>query len=93
MWIVEFLLLLLIAGLCGSVAQALGGFSRGGCLASVAVGLIGALIGTWVARRLNLPEPLAVRLGNRTFPIVWSIVGGVLLVVVLGLLTSRRVVR
>lgn len=90
MTIGEFLVLLVIAGVCGSVAKALTGFSRGGCLVSVAVGLIGALLGTWVGRRLGLPELLAIRLGDQTFPILWSIIGGALLVAVLGLLTARR---
>ena len=90
MTIVEFLVLLVIAGVCGSVAKALTGFSRGGCLVSVAVGLLGALLGTWVGRHLGLPELLAVRLGGETFPILWSIIGGALLVAVLGLLTARH---
>ncbi len=37
MTILHFLLLLLIAGVCGSIAQALVGFSRGGCLVSIAL--------------------------------------------------------
>ena len=90
MTIAEFLILLVIAGICGSVAQALAGFSRGGCLASVAVGLIGALLGTWVAHSLGLAELLAVRIGGETFPILWSIIGGALFVAVLGLLSARR---
>lgn len=90
MTLFEFLILLVIAGICGSVAQALAGFSRGGCLVSVAVGLIGALLGTWVARSLGLQELLAVRLGGETFPILWSIIGGVLFVAVLGFVTSSR---
>jgi len=43
------LLLLLIAGVCGSLAQALVGYSHGGCLASIALGFIGAILGTWLA--------------------------------------------
>jgi uncharacterized membrane protein YeaQ/YmgE (transglycosylase-associated protein family) len=45
MSILEFLVLLVIAGVCGAVAQALTGVSRGGCLISIALGLIGALLG------------------------------------------------
>jgi uncharacterized membrane protein YeaQ/YmgE (transglycosylase-associated protein family) len=90
MSLVEFLILLVIAGICGSVAQALAGYSRGGCLVSVAVGLVGALVGSWVARSLGLPELLQIRLGGGTFPILWSIIGGALFVAALGLLTARR---
>ncbi len=42
MTLLEFLLLLVIAGICGSVGQAIGGSSRGGCLVSIALGFIGA---------------------------------------------------
>ena len=45
MGILEFLVLLLVAGLCGAVAQAIAGFSRGGFLVAIAVGFIGALLG------------------------------------------------
>ncbi len=69
-----FLLLLLIAGVCGSVAQALTGYSHGGCLVSIVLGFIGAILGTWLANLLGLGELLAVRVGGRPFPIVWSII-------------------
>ena len=39
----EFLILLLVAAICGAVAQAIAGFSRGGLLVAIAVGFIGAL--------------------------------------------------
>jgi uncharacterized membrane protein YeaQ/YmgE (transglycosylase-associated protein family) len=87
----EFLVLLLIAGLCGAAGQAITGFSRGGCLASIGVGFVGALIGTFVARAMGLPEILAVNVGGTAFPIVWSILGGALFVAVIALLSRRRV--
>jgi len=86
----EFLVLLLVAGICGAIAQALVGGSRGGCLVSIALGFIGALLGTWLARAAGLPEVLTVDIGGRPFPIVWSIIGGALFAAVLALLTRRR---
>ncbi len=55
MTILDFLLLLLVAAICGAIAQALVGISVGGCLVSAVVGFVGALIGMWLARQLNLP--------------------------------------
>ncbi|HZN32247.1 MAG TPA: hypothetical protein VFB80_00460, partial [Pirellulaceae bacterium] len=64
MSLLEFLLLLLIAGICGSVARAMAGYSHGGCLVSIALGFVGALIGTWLARAANLPDPLTIQIGG-----------------------------
>ncbi|HEX9699627.1 MAG TPA: hypothetical protein VGD06_09230 [Acidobacteriota bacterium] len=90
MTIVDLLILLLIAGLCGAIGQALSGFSRGGCLVSIAVGFIGALLGSWIAGALGLPEIFVINVGGQPFPILWSIIGGALFVAVLGLISGRR---
>ena len=94
MGLLDFLILLLIAGVCGAVAQAIGGFSRGGFLVAIAVGFIGALVGMWLQRQTGLPEIFMIDVDGHQFPIVWSIIGGVLFAVVVGLLTrpARRVV-
>jgi uncharacterized membrane protein YeaQ/YmgE (transglycosylase-associated protein family) len=89
MTLFDFLILLLIAGICGSLGQAISGFSRGGCLVSIALGFVGAVIGMWLARTFQLPELFAVRIGTTTFPIVWSIIGAAFFVAVLGLMTRR----
>lgn len=86
-----FLLLLLVAGLCGAIGQALAGYSRGGCLVSIALGFVGALLGTWLAGALGLPEIFAVNVGGQPFPIIWSIIGAALFVAVLALISGRRV--
>jgi uncharacterized membrane protein YeaQ/YmgE (transglycosylase-associated protein family) len=85
--IVEFIFLLLVAGVCGAIAQTLVGYSRGGCLASIALGFVGALLGTWFARLLGLPEVFALSFGGQPFPIVWSIMGGALFAGLLSLLS------
>jgi uncharacterized membrane protein YeaQ/YmgE (transglycosylase-associated protein family) len=92
MTLLDFLLLLLIAGVCGSVGQALGGYTRGGCLVSIAVGFLGALLGSWLAGSLGLPAILVITIGGSPFPVVWSILGGALFVALLGMLTRRRII-
>ena len=86
----SLLLLLLVAGICGSVAQALTGYSRGGCLVSIALGFVGAVLGTWLAHLLGLGEMLAIQFGGQSFPIVWSIIGAALFVALLNFLRPRR---
>lgn len=89
--LVQLLLLLLVAGICGSVGQAIAGFSRGGCLVSIALGFVGALIGMWIAHSVGLGyEPLPVEVGGRTFPVVWSIIGSALFVAVISLISRSR---
>lgn len=85
-----FLLLLLIAGICGSLAQALTGYSHGGCLVSIALGFVGAVIGSWLAHLVGLSESLALRVGGQSFPVVWSIIGAALFVAMLNVLTPRQ---
>jgi uncharacterized membrane protein YeaQ/YmgE (transglycosylase-associated protein family) len=90
MGLIDLLILLLVAGLCGALGQAIGGFSRGGCLVSIALGFIGALIGMWIARKMNLPELFAVDIGGTRFPIIWSIIGSALFVAIISLITRNR---
>ena len=91
MTLMDLLILLLVAGICGSLGQAISGFSRGGCLVSIALGFVGAIVGVWLARTLGLPELFPVRIGTTNFPIVWSIIGSALFVALIALLTRRRV--
>jgi uncharacterized membrane protein YeaQ/YmgE (transglycosylase-associated protein family) len=93
MTILDLLLLLVVAGICGALAQAISGYSRGGCLVSIALGFIGALLGVWIARAMNLPEPLPVSVAGMDFPVIWSIVGAALFVALVGFLSRPRFYR
>jgi uncharacterized membrane protein YeaQ/YmgE (transglycosylase-associated protein family) len=91
MTLFDLLILLIVAGICGSLGQAIAGYSRGGCLVSIALGFVGALVGMWLARAMQLPELFAVQIGTTSFPILWSIIGSALFVAIITLLTRRRV--
>ncbi len=86
MRLLDFIILLIVAGICGALGQAIGGYSRGGCLVSIALGFIGAIMGLWMARALGLPEIFSVE----GFPIIWSIIGSALFVAILGLISRGR---
>ena len=96
--LISLLILLVIAGICGAIAEMVVGFSPGGFIASVAVGLIGAYVGGWLFPRLGLPQLLMVSrfLPNSLFDfdLVWSILGAILLLFVISLVRgagrSRR---
>jgi uncharacterized membrane protein YeaQ/YmgE (transglycosylase-associated protein family) len=90
MTILDVIVLLIIAGVCGALGQAISGFSRGGCLVSIALGFIGAVVGMWLARQMGLPELFSIQIGTTSFPIVWSIIGSALFVAIITLLTRSR---
>jgi uncharacterized membrane protein YeaQ/YmgE (transglycosylase-associated protein family) len=90
MTVFEFLVLMLVAGVCGSLAQRLAGYSHGGCLVSIVLGFIGALLGTYLAREAGLPELFTVQVGGRTFPVIWSIIGASLFSALLALIKRPR---
>jgi uncharacterized membrane protein YeaQ/YmgE (transglycosylase-associated protein family) len=91
MSVIDLLLLLLVAGICGALGQAIAGYSHGGFLVSIVLGIIGALFGYWLSSALGLPEVFVVPFGDRPFPIIWSIIGAALFVAILSLFTRRRV--
>lgn len=84
------LLLLLIAAICGGIGQSIAGYSLGGCVISIVVGFIGALIGKWLAAKMGLTFILPVEISGETFPIIWSIIGSALFSVAIGILTKGR---
>ena len=90
MTLTQFLILLLVAGICGSIGRGIAGYSHGGCLVSVALGFIGALLGSYLARVAGLPELFRVHIGGESFPIIWSIIGAALFVAVISLFSRRR---
>ncbi len=90
MSLIQFLILAVVAAICGALGQSLAGYSLGGCFVSAIVGFVGAFIGMWVARQLSLPEVFEIQVGGEQFPVLWSIVGSALLSLLIGMLSRRR---
>ncbi len=86
MSITEFIVLLIIAAICGGIGQSLAGYDLGGCLVSIVVGFIGAYIGMWMAGKFGLPELLAINIGGKTFPIIWAVIGSAIFTLIVALL-------
>jgi uncharacterized membrane protein YeaQ/YmgE (transglycosylase-associated protein family) len=89
MTILGFLLLVLIAAICGGIGQSLAGYNLGGCLVSIVVGLIGAYIGLWIAEKLDLPRLFEINIDGKPFPVLWAVIGSVIFTLIMALL--RRV--
>ncbi len=88
---VDLLLYLLIAALAGGIGRAIAGGTTGGCLVSLVLGFIGAMLGSWIARKAGLPEFLSFKFGNGpAFPFLWSVIGAALFVAVVALVSGGR---
>jgi uncharacterized membrane protein YeaQ/YmgE (transglycosylase-associated protein family) len=85
MTLIGFLVLLIIAAICGAIGQSLAGYDLGGCLVSIVVGFIGAWIGMWLAGKLGLPELFAINIEGRPFPILWAIIGSAVFTLIVAL--------
>ncbi|NEP63517.1 MAG: hypothetical protein F6K31_42580 [Symploca sp. SIO2G7] len=90
MEVLEFLILLAVAAICGKVGQLLAGYTAGGWLTAIVIGFIGAYLGIYVARRLSLPTFLPVQIGGQSFPIIWSVIGATVLAVIIAWIRQRR---
>ena len=87
---IDILISLIIAGIAGSIGRSISGFSRGGCIISIVVGFIGAIIGTWLARELQLPDPLTITIRETSYNLLWTIIGAVIFTAVLSLITPGK---
>ena len=81
------LFLLLIASISGALGARIAGRRGMGCLTSIMLGFIGALIGTFIARQLELPLFPWIRFGDNPFPVLWAILGAALFVALLNLIS------
>jgi len=76
MSILGFLVLLIVAAICGSIGSGLAGGNKHGCFTNIILGFIGALIGTFLSRELGVHDFLYIK----NIPVIWSIVGSALFV-------------
>lgn len=86
MTLVGFLILLLIAAICGGIGQSLAGYDLGGCFVSIIVGFVGAYIGLWVAAKMGLPHIFDISVDGKQFPVVWAVIGSAIFTLIVGLL-------
>jgi uncharacterized membrane protein YeaQ/YmgE (transglycosylase-associated protein family) len=86
MTLIGFLVLLIIAAICGSIGQSLAGYDLGGCLVSIVVGFIGAWLGLWIAGKMGLPKIFEISIEGKPFPVVWAVIGSALFTLIIALL-------
>lgn len=81
---IRFLILLIIAAICGSIGASIAGASKKGCLTNIILGFIGAMIGSWLSRHLHVGELLVIQ----GVPVIWSIIGSALFVALLNMISG-----
>ena len=87
--LLQLLTLLVIAGICGAIAQWIVAFSPGSLMVSIIVGVIGAYLGTALANLLRIPNLLPpLIIGNLPFNLLWALLGSIALLYGLKLLRN-----
>lgn len=93
--LLEVMILVVIAGICGAIAEFLVGFSPGSVFLVMLTGVVGAYLGNWIALALaaaisGFPPLLLVRVGTITFDIFWAIIGSIIILELLAFLRGGR---
>jgi len=81
--LLQLSILLVIAGICAAIAQWVIGFSPGGFMVSIIVGVVGAYLGTSLASLLPIPPILPIHIGTVSFDLLWAVCGSLLLLLLL----------
>lgn len=81
----SLIVLILIAGACGFIASQIMSAKRVNIIFLIVLGFIGAWVGQLIARTMHLPGLLSVNVGGQPFPLLWAILGSILVV---GVVTS-----
>ncbi len=84
MSIIGLLILILVAAVIGSIGAALAGHSYQGCLTNIALGFIGAIIGSWLSSELGIRDLIYFY----RIPVVWSVVGSAIFVAIISLISD-----
>jgi hypothetical protein len=85
MTVTEILPLLLVAVVIANLGQIVTGYSLGKYVVVLIVGFIGAFFGLGAARLLELPDLIPVIIRGEMFPVMWSTIGSLALLWILGL--------
>jgi uncharacterized membrane protein YeaQ/YmgE (transglycosylase-associated protein family) len=79
-FILEVIILVLIAGGCGFLASQLVGAKRLNIVLLIILGFAGAFAGRWLAGFFGLPLLLTLHIAGKSFPIIWACIGSLTLV-------------
>jgi len=81
----HILILIVVAAVCGSVASAIVGKKSGGCTTRIFIGFIGAVLGSWLSKKFEIADLFYIR----QIPIIWSVIGSTLFILLISLIIDR----
>ena len=84
--VLNILVWIIVGLIAGSLASRLVTGKGKGCLVDIVIGVLGALIGGWLADRLNISINIGIPLIGQ---IIVAFVGAVILLLVWGVVTGR----
>lgn len=85
--LLELLMLLVIVGICGAIAQWVVAVPITFPV-TIIVGVIGAYLGASLANLLRFPHLVSIAVGTVEFDLIWAIIGSMLLLLLLKLLRT-----
>ncbi|NWG14202.1 MAG: hypothetical protein HXY20_11775 [Acidobacteria bacterium] len=88
--LIELLYISVVAVVCALLGLSTSRYSRGGLIVYLAFGFIGAFAGTYVSRALDFADVPDLTIGVTKFPVIWALVGAVLLIAAIGVLVKER---
>lgn len=81
--VAEFVVIVIIAGICGGLARALFGLDNRNGLLSIVIGIAGGYLGMYVMHDLiGMPVMVPLPVGTRIIPVVEILIGATLLTMV-----------
>lgn len=81
----ELLMITLVAVITGTFAQLTSGFSKGGWIVNIILGLLGSTAGTIVGRLDKAPPLFNIEINGTSFPIIYCLIGAVLFLAAIGI--------
>jgi uncharacterized membrane protein YeaQ/YmgE (transglycosylase-associated protein family) len=82
----DLLLTVLLAIICGTVAQLTSGYSRGGWIVNMGLGFLGGLAGIVAARTFNAPLVYNLKVKGTDYPVIYALIGCVFFLATIGLI-------
>ncbi len=90
MSLIDGLLIIGVAIVCGMVGQMTSGFSHRGWIMYMALAFIGAGAGVVISRSLSFPIIYDLEVGLTHFPILWAMLGAVAFVAAINFVLRPR---